>query len=236
VVAEWGYHRAMRAGELNPWWRVGVPLVGWLVPLLFRVRVDGIEHVPSSGAAVIAFNHVSVLDGPVVAVVVAKRLKREARFLVAAEMFERPVVGWILDRYDQIPVRRGERDAAALDEAVATVKRGALAALAPEGRVNDDSTVGDLQRIRSGVGRIALPTGAPIVPLGIWGTQRRWPRPGLTWASPWRPVLALSFGAPILPSGDVSNSDDVQSVSERVGERLQAQVAVARAAAGDADA
>lgn len=224
----------MRAGELNPWWRVGLPLVGWLVPLLFRVRVDGIEHVPSSGAAIIAFNHVSVLDGPVVAIAVGRRLKREARFLVAAELFERPVLGWILKRYDQIPLRRGERDAAALDEAVGTVKRGALAALAPEGRVNAKPSGRELQRIRSGVGRIALPTGAPIVPLGIWGTQRRWPREGMTWKRPWRPRLVLSFGAPILPSGEASNADDLQSVSERLRERLQTQVAAARAAAGEA--
>ena len=224
------YDRAVRAGELNPWWRLGLPLVGWLVPLLFRVRVHGIEHVPSSGPAIIAFNHVSVLDGPVIAIEVARRLGREVRFLVAAEIFDRRTLGWILRTYDQIPVRRGEGDAAALDEAVAAVKRGALAALAPEGRVNDPPDA-PLQRIRSGVARIALPSGASIVPLGIWGTQDRWPRTGLRWAPPWRPRLVLSFGTPIIPSGDPASPEDVQSLNERLGERLERQTTLARAAA-----
>jgi len=90
-----------------------------------------------------------------------------------------------------------------------------------------------LQRIRSGVARIALPTGAPIVPLGIWGTQRRWPRAGLTWARPWRPRLVLSFGSPILPSGEPAVADDVQSLNDRLGERLERQVMLARAASDE---
>jgi len=223
----------MHGRDLDPWWRVGLRLVRWAVPLLFRVRVDGIEHVPSSGPAIIVFNHVSVLDGPIVAVEIARRLQRRARFLVAAELFERLGIGWVLRTYGQIPIRRGEGDAAALDSAIAAVKSGALMALAPEGRVHDAPRDGDLQRIRSGVSRIALPTGAPVVPLGIWGTQRRWPREGLTWRGPWRPRLGLAFGAPILPSGDVSNVEHVQSLSERIRERLATQVELARAAAGD---
>ena len=220
----------VRRGELNRWWSIGVPIVTPLVRLLFRVRVAGLEHVPLSGPAILAFNHVSVLDGPVLAIETARRIRRETRFLVAAEMFRKPFWGWILRRYEQIPIRRGASDSGALDEAVDSVKHGALAALAPEGRVNGD---GDgLQRIKSGVARIALPTGAPVIPVGIWGTQRRWPRGRILWRRPLRPRLALAFGPPLLPVGDPELQDDIDEFRDRLRLQLATQVSRARRMAG----
>ena len=73
-----------------------LPLASGLVRLLFRPRLRGIEHVPATGPAILAFNHVSFLDGPVLAIEVARALRRETRFLVAAEMFRKPLIGWIL--------------------------------------------------------------------------------------------------------------------------------------------
>ncbi len=217
----------VRETELNLWWRFGLVLFTPLLRLLLRVRVEGSEHVPSRGSAIVAFNHVSVLDGPVIAIETARRIRRETHFLVAAEVFRRPVIGWILRRYDQIPIRRGEADVDALDEAIDTVKKGAMAAIAPEGRVNDDAEAG-LQRIRRGVARMALPTGAPIVPVGVWGTHRRWSRTGIRWHRPFRPRVGVAFGAPILPAGDVEDGSDIESLTERLGERLFEQVARAR--------
>ena len=219
----------MHAGELNAWWRWGAIVTGPLVRALFRVRVEGLEHVPSSGPAILAFNHVSALDGPVLAIEVASRHRRASRFLVAAEFFQRRVIGAILRRFEQIPIRRGQGDDGALDQAIATVRRGALAAIAPEGTVNADGT-DDLQRIRRGVARIAMATGSPIVPVGIWGTQRRWPRSGLALRAPWRPALALSFGPPLLPVGDPGD-DAVDDVTGQLRERLTTQVDRARALA-----
>jgi 1-acyl-sn-glycerol-3-phosphate acyltransferase len=221
----------VRRGELNRWWSVGVAIVMPLVRLLFRVRVRGLEHVPLTGPAILAFNHVSVLDGPVLAAETAYRIRRETRFLVAAEMFHKPVWGWVLRRYEQIPVRRGGADQGALDEVVETVRHGAMAALAPEGRVNGDGDDG-LQRIKSGVARIALPTGAPVIPVGIWGTQRRWPRGRIRWSRPLRPQLALSFGPPMLPVGDVGTQDDIDDFRDRLRTQLETQVSLAQRMAG----
>jgi 1-acyl-sn-glycerol-3-phosphate acyltransferase len=214
-------------GELNAWWRIGLPLVAPLLRLLFRVRVDGEERVPRAGAAILAFNHVSVLDGPILAIETARRTRREVRFLVTARVFRTPVIGWILRRYEQIPIRRGQGDASALDEAITTVREGALAALAPEGRVNDDG-VETMQRIRSGVARIALPSGAPVIPVGIWGTQKRWPRSGVRLRQPWPPRLALAFGNAIDAEGDVGNPDDVARFLDRVRSGIEDQVVRAR--------
>jgi 1-acyl-sn-glycerol-3-phosphate acyltransferase len=218
-------------GDLNRWWRVGVLPAVLLARLLFRVRVTGIHHVPLDGAAILAFNHISVLDGPCIAAETAWRRRRATAFLVAAELFDVPFSGWFLRRYRQIPIRRGRRDREALGEAVATVRRGALAGIAPEGAVNPHPE--RLQRIRSGVARIALPAGAPVVPVGIWGTHRRWPRGRRAWGRPLRPRLGIAFGEPIEPKGDVTEQEDVDAFVERVHEALEERLAGARALAGD---
>jgi 1-acyl-sn-glycerol-3-phosphate acyltransferase len=218
-------------GDLNAWWRFGVPVAELIVRALFRVRVTGIHHVPLEGPAILAFVHVSVLDGPCLAAEVAWRRRRTVRFLVASEIFDVPVSGWFLRRYRQIPVHRGQRDAGALDEVIATIRRGAVTAIAPEGTVNP--APGELQRIHNGVARIALPTGAPVVPVGIWGTQRRWSKSGRHWGLPLRPRLAFAFGEPIEPEGDAAAQENIDAFVARVREALDRQLTDARALAGD---
>ncbi len=220
----------MASGERNPWWRYGIPVVRPLLRLLFRVRVTGLEHVPAKGPTLLAFNHVSALDGPVLAIDFTARTGRPPRFLVAAEFFRKLFIGWVLRTFDQIPIHRGQGDGAALDAALDALREGSVIAIAPEGSVNADPE--HLQRIRSGVARLALPTGAPIVPVGIWGTQARWPRGGIRWARPWRPTVAISFGPPILPDGEVASEADIDALRDRVRDRLQDQTAIARSAAG----
>ena len=218
-------------GDLNVWWRLGVPLAVPIVRLLFRTRVAGVHHVPLAGPAVLAFNHISVLDGPCIAVETAWRRRRVTRFLVAAELFRVPVSGWFLRHYRQIPLRRGRRDEGALDAAIATIRRGALVAIAPEGMVNPAPD--HLQRVRSGVARIALPPRAPVVPVGIWGTHRRWPKGRRIFWPPTRHRLAIVYGDPIEPKGDVAEPVDVDAFAETVRRRLEEQVEAARALAGD---
>jgi len=223
--------RLVAGGELNRWWRVGLPTVTPLVRLVFRTRVDGLEHLPSSGATIVAFNHISALDGPVLAIEIGRRIKRESRFLVAAEFFRKGFFGWILRRYDQIPIRRGEGDGSALEAALTAVKEGVLLAVAPEGTVNPDPDT--LMRIRSGVARIALPSGAPVIPVGIWGTHRRWPATGMSRGRPWRPRLAIVFGEPLLAAGDVDDDGDVDAFRERLRAHLVRQVERARSISGE---
>jgi 1-acyl-sn-glycerol-3-phosphate acyltransferase len=230
VTETLGSERALR-GDLNIWWKLGVPIAELIVRALFRVRVAGIHHMPLEGPAILAFVHVSVLDGPCLAAEVAWRRRRTVRFLVAAEIFRTPVSGWFLRRYRQISVRRGQGDDGALDEAIATIRRGAVTAIAPEGTVNPHP--GELQRTRSGVARIALPSGAPVVPVGIWGTHRRWSKSGRHWGRPVRPRLALTFGEPIEPQGDIDVQDDIDAFVALVRVALERQLTEARSLAGD---
>ena len=222
----------MSEDDRNLWWRVGAPLVWPIERALFRVRVEGIGHVPA-GAGVLAFNHVSVLDGPCLAIETSLRSRREVRFLVAAEAFRLFFFGWVMRCFDQIPIRRGQNDDTALDHAIATVRAGALLAMAPEGRVSDDSALG-LQRIRSGVARVAMPTGAPVIPVGIWGTQRRWPRTGIKRARLWhRETVAIVYGPPISASGDPAEPRMIDAFREELGVALKSAVTRAQVLVGE---
>jgi 1-acyl-sn-glycerol-3-phosphate acyltransferase len=213
--------------EMNWIWTIGAPLVRVLFGWFFRFRIEGVEHVPRKGQVIVAPNHVSVLDGPVMVATVGTHRCRATRCLIASEIFT-GLTGWILNQARQIPIRRGSGDTGALDEAVAAILNGACAGVFPEGRVSDDADAG-LQRIRSGLTRVAVPTGAPVVPVGIWGTQRVWPKAGLDRAALLRrPRLAIVFGPPIMPAGDTPTE-----FRERYRLALEAQLARAKQLAGD---
>jgi 1-acyl-sn-glycerol-3-phosphate acyltransferase len=219
-----------RLGDLNGWWRFGVLVLGAISRPLLTIRVNGVEHVPMEGPGIVASNHVSVLDGIALALVIARHRRRMTRFLTAAEFFRKPIYAWALRLYRQIPIRRGGGDEGALDEAVRTVREGALAGIFPEGKVNP-APEGALQRGRTGVARVALATGAPVVPVGIWGTQRRWPRGGIRWERPVRTTIALEFRPPVTGVGDPDSPQDTQRLTEFVMEGIADGVEGARAKA-----
>ncbi len=213
-----------RAKELTPWWRVGLAVLRPAFGLTFKLQVRGTGNLPVTGCAVLASNHRSVVDGVLLALVGARR-GRSIRFLVAAEIFEHRIHGWTLRTFDQIPIRRGSQDAGALDEAIEALRGGSVVGIFPEGRVNDEPS---MLRGRTGVARIALAAGASVVPLGLWGTQARWPRSGLRWSLPLRPRVAVDIGAPVEPHGDVTSPDDVRAFTEDVVRAIEASAAQAR--------
>ena len=104
------------------WWRFGLQTLGRLLRLILRIRFEGLENIPDSGGAILAPNHVSVLDPVVLALAPSKR-GRTIRFLAAAEFFEprRHIVAFGLKRFRQIPVRRGREFTDADQAGAATV-------------------------------------------------------------------------------------------------------------------
>jgi 1-acyl-sn-glycerol-3-phosphate acyltransferase len=204
--------------ERDFWWRVGLYSVGTVARACFDVHFVGMHNIPRQGPAIIASNHVSVID-PVILSLGPSYRGRTVRFLAAAEMFDKPLVGTGLRLIRQIPIRRGESDFEALEEAARVIAAGALAGIFPEGGVGP----GPLQPGRRGVARIALAGGVPLIPTAIWGTQQRWPRSGFRVKPPWRPRVAAVFGAPITPVGSARNPKDVRELTDRVmGEIAQA--------------
>jgi 1-acyl-sn-glycerol-3-phosphate acyltransferase len=210
-------------------WVVGAPLVRLAASIGFRLQIEGIHHVRRSGGVILAANHVSVLDGPMISAVTAVQRRRATRSLVAAEVF-RGAVGWVLRHARQIPIRRGSGDIHALDEAVRAASDGSCVGIFPEGRVSDDPHAG-IQRIRSGLTRIAMPSGAPVVPVGIWGTHEVWPRAGLVPASLLRRhSSAIVYGEALVPHPGESPT----AFRGRYREALESTVSRARTLAGDA--
>jgi 1-acyl-sn-glycerol-3-phosphate acyltransferase len=160
-----------------------------LVPFLriaFGMRVTGREHVPKTGPAIIAPNHKSFWDAFFIAAV----LRRPVRFMGKAELFTGRR-GRLFVALGAFPVRRGASDAEAIETARTVLEQGGLLALFPEGtRVRDPDTLGEPRR---GAARLALETGAPLIPTALTGTERR------SWHLP--RSVQISFGAPIDVAG-----------------------------------
>lgn len=136
-----------------------------IMRLWYRLHVGGAEHIPREGAAIIAPNHKSFWDS----FFIALATRRHLRFMGKSELFEGRK-GRLLVRLGAFPVRRGEADAEALETARTILRQGGLLALFPEGtRVRDPETLGSPRR---GAARLALETGAPLVPAAITGTEK----------------------------------------------------------------
>ena len=217
-----------RGSEFDFWWRAGLLTVARLYRVLFKLRFEGLEHIPPSGPAILAPNHVSVLDPIAVALATSAR-GRPVRFLAAAEFFAHPVWGWGLRRTKQIPVRRGTRDLGALSQLQEVLQRGGLAGIFPEGRVGLGQPP---LKGRSGLARAAFAARVPIVPVGVWGTQARWPMSGPKLTLPMRVPVAVVMGDPIqVPDADRS-PESIREVTQKVMESIEAQVTRARAITG----
>jgi 1-acyl-sn-glycerol-3-phosphate acyltransferase len=144
----------------------------------YDIEVDGIARVPV-GPAILAANHRSFMDSVFLALV----MDRPVSFLAKAEYFDRRRTAWIFRSTGQIPLRRGNPAAArrALDEALEVLDRGGIVGIYPEGTRSRD---GRLHRGNQGAVQLAAISGAPLVPIGLIGTEavqaphQRLPRPG----------------------------------------------------------
>lgn len=207
------------------WWHVGLLTVAPLYRLLFRLRFEGLDRIPATGAAILAPNHVSVLD-PIAVALATSRRGRPVRFLAAAEFFAHPVWGWGLRRTRQIPVRRGTRDLGALRQLQEILQAGGLAGIFPEGRVGP----GELPlRGRSGLVRAAVATGVPILPVGVWGTQARWPQGAPRLTRPLRLPVAVVIGERIdVPEEAARSAGVLREVTAEVMRSIESQLLRAR--------
>ena len=130
----------------------------------------GRERIPASGGVIIAANHVSWLD-PFALAHFVYSAGRLPRFMAKASLFRKPFIGSILRGADQIPVHRGERDgAAALSDAVQALRDGEAILIYPEGTITGDPDWWPMQA-KTGVARLALMSGAPVIPVAVWGPQ-----------------------------------------------------------------
>jgi len=132
----------------------------------FRLERQGREHAKMKGGLVVASNHRSFLDPFVIGAFLPWR--RQIQFVAKVELFEKRWQGWILNRLGAFPIRRGQSDETAMQTAAMAVERGGTVVIFPEGtRIRR----GSLARPKRGVGRLALETGAPVLPVAVIGTE-----------------------------------------------------------------
>ncbi len=143
--------------------------VGFLViKVPFRVKTVGKENLPEGGY-ILASNHQSHMDGPVLYVT----MNRTVGFLAKEELFKKGFWRWAFYKLGQIPIARGKGDRRALSNAVDHVKKGHVLGIFPEGTTSRD---GKVKKGHTGVARIALEARTPIVPVAIKGTYEAMPR------------------------------------------------------------
>lgn len=160
--------------DLAPWMVAMSAGMRGLLAGLTRVRVEGaVDWIPREGPLIIASNHASNLDVPVIASQLMHRTGRRWQWLGKRELFAWPVVGTIAVHGGVHAVDRDAGDVEAYRLAKKILDEGHVLFVFPEGTRSRDGT---LQRARDGAAVLALRTGAPIVPIGIAGSFARWPR------------------------------------------------------------
>jgi 1-acyl-sn-glycerol-3-phosphate acyltransferase len=150
-------------------YRVVRSLVCWFTIAFTRMHIDGREHLPATGAYVVAPVHRSYVDTPIVACVTRRRI----RFMGKKEVWKYPRLGWFFSALGAFPVDRGTADREALSRCITVLDRGEPLVLFPEGERKDG---GRIHPLFDGAAFVAARAGVPIVPIGIGGSARVMPR------------------------------------------------------------
>ncbi len=149
----------------------GATITGWLVSLVGGATIEGDEHMPD-GAYILVSNHCSLADPPILGWALGRRHGRVVHFMAKDEMRRWPVIGWLAAQSGTFFVRRGEGDRASQRIALATLAAGEPIAIFPEGTRSRD---GQLSEAKGGATLLAMRSGAPLLPVGIAGSQRLFP-------------------------------------------------------------
>jgi glycerol-3-phosphate dehydrogenase (NAD(P)+) len=198
--------RARDRGVNKPVYWIVRAILQPAILLWFRLGRFGREHVPREGGVILAANHKSFLDPFVIGCCV----RRPVYFVAKRELFEKRWQGWLLNALGAFPIRRGESDEESMETAKAIARRGDVVVIFPEGtRIRGAEQLGKAKR---GVGRLALETGVPVVPIALTGTQRA--RRGLLI----RPVkVRVRFGPALrFPSVETASPRLAERVTDRI--------------------
>ena len=188
-----------------------------------RFDVDGVVNVPQ-GPVILAANHRSYFDVAAIGLVAAA-LDRPVRFLAKQEIFDAPVVGRLARALGGIPVDRGHGSGEPMRAAEAALGAGEVVIILPQGTIPRGEAFFDPDLVgRTGVARLAAATGAPVVPVGVWGTEHVWPRssrvPDVTGVLH-PPLVTVRVGPPV-PLGLTDAVADTATIMSAVVDLLPA--------------
>lgn len=204
------FHEAARKGV---GWTYTLARIILTVPtiLLWRVRAIGVENVPKQGPLVLAPNHFSQMDHFFAAVY----LPRKTQFMAKSQLFKNPAIKYIFKHGGVFPVRRGHHDEEAFITANTVLDRGGTMLMYAEG---GRSRSGDLGEPKRGIGKIALESGVPVVPVAIHGSAhvRGWRRFRF-------PKVTVQYGEPVtFPVNADPDRNEQQLVANQIFDRVRA--------------
>jgi 1-acyl-sn-glycerol-3-phosphate acyltransferase len=189
--------------------------------LVFKLRARNRENVPDRAAVILAPNHFSAMDHWFVGIL----LRRRVRFMAKSQLFKGRVLEFILSHAGAFPVRRGRRDEESITTALRILRDGGVLVIYPEGGRSRTGRIGEAGA-RRGIGRLALESGAPVVPVAIHGSER---------ARNWRrlqfPAVTVAYGEPMdfgqqpgaSPQHQQQVADDVLAAVRELHDSLSGQ-------------
>lgn len=182
-------------------------IFGLFFKILFRAEIFGRENMPKDGAVILAANHMSNWDPPLVATF----LSRPVSYMAKAELFANPVFGAAIRACHAFPVKRGAADRSAIKAAMQVLRQGKCLGLFPEGT---RSRNGKMRKAEAGVGLIAAMTDAPVVPAAIIGTDRIFAK------GTYLPPLKVIYGEPLRFQGDPKDKEQLEAFSQSIMDRI----------------
>jgi 1-acyl-sn-glycerol-3-phosphate acyltransferase len=175
---------------------------------LYRLKAVGLEHIPKHGAVIVCCNHISTLDPPLL----GTPLKRKINYMAKAELFQLPVLGWLLPHLGAFPVKRGGVSKDAIKRSLDLLKSGEVIGVFPEGTRNRADEPG-----KKGAASLALKSGATVIPAAIIGRY-----------SLFRSIKIV-YGAPVdLTEFDdsISASDALEQATEKIMSEIRKLISV----------
>ena len=196
----------------TPWWFWAAlrTAARFIYFLKLDLHVIGRENIPEEGPFIIASNHLSWMDVPLV----PSFLKRKVVYMAKEELFYGRV-GWLVRLLGAFPVKRGEADRQSLRAADTQLKAGKIFMIFPEGT---RSKIHQLGKGHVGLGMIALRAGVPVVPVAVWGSEYTFKK--------LRPRVTISYGKPMLltPKGKKITREDIEEATEKVMRAIAAMM------------
>lgn len=180
--------------------------------IFHALQFKGVGNIPLHGPVVIAANHPSYFDP----IVLSLATRRHVRFFALADVLKVPLIGWFARKWGILPVVRGGNNEKSVQTALEVLRAGGAVGIFPEGRRSLQYAMGDA---KPGVGRLAVQSGARIVPCVIYGTWKAWPR--LT-GLPHPAKIVVEF-LPSIEAGGEDAKENHQRIAARVREIILAE-------------
>lgn len=189
----------------------------WFKALDLRFDIEGTEHVPRRGGAVLVSNHISYLDF-IFNGLAARPAKRLVRFMAKESVFRHRLSGPLMRAMKHIPVDRS-RGEAAYDDALRALRAGEIVGVFPEATISQSFT---LKEFKSGAARLAQEARVPLVPMALWGTQRLWTKGHRRDFGRHHLPIGIRIGEAVRAVPDVSAAALTARVRERMQDLLEA--------------